>query len=174
MGWKTAEKRREYFERYNAKWGDVLREKAKARYRENRDAILAKRKAYREANPEAIRTRAIAYQQVKRARRHGLTDSLLERLYEAQGRACALCRQPFPRTGHNGLVIDHDHATDVRRGLLCRPCNIALPMVEQFGREWTERALTYLEAPPIAALAHDQQSGQAIAWAEQALGGRKP
>lgn len=47
-------------------------------------------------------------------------DAHLDGLMEAQGGTCAIC----PRT--DDLCVDHDHATGVVRGLLCRSCNSGL------------------------------------------------
>jgi hypothetical protein len=39
-------------------------------------------------------------------------------------------------------VVDHDHATGQVRGILCHPCNIKLPSVEDSG--WMMLAFAYL------------------------------
>lgn len=152
MGWTSREKQREYMARYQVEHAAELKAKAAARYRRNRERILEQRAAYRAANLDKIVRRQRAYQPLRRARRHGLTDDVIEKQYELQEGRCAICRDEFPRTGHNGLVVDHDHQTDARRGLICRPCNIALPMIERLGRGWADRALDYLANPPMAAL----------------------
>jgi hypothetical protein len=43
----------------------------------------------------------------------------LAKLREHQGKGCAICRQE--RT----LVVDHDHATGLIRGLICAHCNVS-------------------------------------------------
>lgn len=45
-------------------------------------------------------------------------------MYEAQGGRCAICKQAPPEGQF--LHIDHDHKTEVRRGLLCPACNMGL------------------------------------------------
>lgn len=89
-------------------------------------------KRRRALNPE--RTREISrqwkarhperYTKSKRTsllRRYGLVEADYQALLVAQNGACALCdRSDVP------LVIDHDHATDRVRGLLCVKCNTGL------------------------------------------------
>jgi hypothetical protein len=44
-----------------------------------------------------------------------------------QGNACAICRTPFEKKGRSrGPCIDHNHATDEVRSLLCGHCNHVL------------------------------------------------
>jgi recombination endonuclease VII len=54
------------------------------------------------------------------ARRYGLDRAGIAALRAKQSDRCALCGDPRP--GH----IDHDHATDQVRALLCERCNLAL------------------------------------------------
>lgn len=57
-----------------------------------------------------------------RLKRYGITDEQFNTLIREQGGACVICRQPFERTPH----LDHDHATDRIRGVLCHGCNTGL------------------------------------------------
>ena len=63
---------------------------------------------------------------------HGITLIQYEELLERQGGCCAICG-----TSNNGLSrwgtpanfhVDHDHNTNIVRGLLCFPCNKGLGM----------------------------------------------
>jgi hypothetical protein len=55
---------------------------------------------------------------------YGLAKGEYAQLYVFQGGKCALCRRA---TGASrNLSVDHDHATGLVRGLLCRPCNTLL------------------------------------------------
>lgn len=61
-----------------------------------------------------------------------------------QDRACAICREPLG-PGREGSAVDHDHATNLFRGLLCFICNIMLGSA----RDSVVRlraAIAYLEA----------------------------
>ena len=53
-------------------------------------------------------------------RRYGLSVMEHREILESQNHCCAIC-------GKNGpLVVDHDHADSVVRGLLCNQCNLML------------------------------------------------
>ena len=80
-----------------------------------------------------------------RAYSHRLTPRDVQAIHEFQGGMCAICDMP---AAVNDLVIDHDHVTDERRGLLCAGCNTSLAVLEK-GAAWTQRALEYLADPPI-------------------------
>lgn len=73
--------------------------------------------------------------------RYGLTPQQVEAMMEAQGRVCAICRQPMAR-----VCVDHSHTTGMVRGLLCHGCNIKLPAIED--EAFRESALAYLQRSP--------------------------
>lgn len=68
-------------------------------------------------------------------------------LYEWQKGVCAICRKSLPilAKGVDKLVLDHDHATDEIRGLVCTRCNILLGAYES---ELRGKMHDYLEATP--------------------------
>ena len=63
-----------------------------------------------------------------------MTEDEYHRRLAAQGGVCAICSNPEVQRHHTGKVIkltrDHDHASGVWRGLLCRRCNMALGMFD--------------------------------------------
>ena len=62
---------------------------------------------------------------------YGLTVEAYEALLAAQGGVCAICRRPPAADGRQKrLHVDHDHATDAVRGLLCSNCNTALGLLD--------------------------------------------
>lgn len=72
----------------------------------------------------------------KRARRHGLLNRLdLERLLEQQAWRCAIGDEPIDI---RSAVVDHDHSCcpgdhscgKCIRGLLCKPCNAGIGMLQ--------------------------------------------
>jgi hypothetical protein len=73
--------------------------------------------------------------------RHGITDDLdILTLYFAAHAGCEICGRSNP----DGLLcVDHDHATNQYRGLLCHRCNRAIGALED-DHELLLRAAAYL------------------------------
>ena len=71
------------------------------------------------------------------ATRYGLTAQQYADMMSRQNNLCALCQCPMERP-----VVDHDHLTGQVRGILCHPCNVKLPTVEDSG--WVMLAWGYL------------------------------
>lgn len=61
-----------------------------------------------------------------KCRIYGLSVFRYREMYAMQGHKCAICLDAIPEVGR-GVHIDHDHDTGRVRGLLCAPCNQALP-----------------------------------------------
>ncbi|WP_189056144.1 endonuclease domain-containing protein [Longimycelium tulufanense] len=80
----------------------------------------------------------------QRQRRHHLTDTEIRDFYASHGHDCRICGTPEKETAHGRLVIDHDHATGLIRGLLCDLCNKALGMIRD-DVVILKSALAYLE-----------------------------
>lgn len=74
---------------------------------------------------------------------YGLAPEKFDKLWEAQGRRCAICWRPVRV---RRPAVDHDHDTREVRGLLCRKCNYDL--LGFYGVESLLRAARYLMAPP--------------------------
>ena len=72
-------------------------------------------------------------------RKYGLTPEDVDRLIEEQRGRCAICRRPLDRP-----IVDHDHKTNLPRGILCWNCNIALGHFEDDLLR-LEAAIAYLE-----------------------------
>ncbi|MFJ5882656.1 endonuclease VII domain-containing protein [Kitasatospora cineracea] len=76
---------------------------------------------------------------------YGLSAEEYQQLFEAQGGACAICRE----TRRTNLAVDHCHKSMAIRGLLCQRCNGALLARGARDRpEVLRRAADYLEDYP--------------------------
>ena len=65
--------------------------------------------------------------EVRRLKKHKVTEVEYQTLWVKQGRCCAICRKtPELVIFH----IDHDHKTGKVRGILCRACNLMLGMAK--------------------------------------------
>jgi hypothetical protein len=71
--------------------------------------------------------------------RYGVTKKQVLKALEKQNGKCGICGRV-----DRGMHIDHDHATDEFRGLLCHHCNRGLGYLGD-SIEGLERALTYLK-----------------------------
>lgn len=79
------------------------------------------------------------------AKTYGLGVGDYDRLLEAQGGRCAICRA---RPKSKRLAVDHDHKSGAVRGLLCSRCNHDL-----MGSAWDSMAMAaalwhYMNTPP--------------------------
>lgn len=142
---------RRYLKKNKTRFADYHRE-----YRaKNRDAILAKQKAYRqknrakwlewtkrwrEKNREHVRLRRIKYV-------YGLTPEQLA----AMGDNCHICNSDLDKeyakkrgSNTHKRAIDHCHATNIVRGLLCGNCNFGLGLFKD-SPERLRAAAAYLE-----------------------------
>jgi hypothetical protein len=71
----------------------------------------------------------------------GITLERKHEMMAAQDGKCLICIRPFTLTGGGRPHVDHCHATDVIRGILCNICNTKLGWFEQFG----DSVLNYLK-----------------------------
>lgn len=71
-------------------------------------------------------------------------DGIVQKLKDFQKYQCALCTKSF--SDIDPIDIDHDHKTNLIRGLLCRKCNSGLHYFED--KEYTKKALSYIKNPP--------------------------
>jgi Recombination endonuclease VII len=76
----------------------------------------------------------------KRAGRYRLSLEDYRDMLERQGKVCGICKTPG-----KPLCVDHCHATDKVRGLLCRDCNLGLGNYKD-NPVFTRAATAYLEA----------------------------
>ena len=78
-------------------------------------------------------------------RNYGIAPEQYDQTLIKWGGRCMICRQK-PKDNRD-LSVDHDHKTDLNRGLLCLKCNSAMERLDSiYG--WALLAESYLEAPP--------------------------
>jgi hypothetical protein len=77
-----------------------------------------------------------------RSFRERLTIKAINEIYAAAGNRCAICGAP--PDGKRNLALDHDHATDTVRGVLCMSCNVGLGHFND-DVERMRKAIAYLE-----------------------------
>ena len=117
----------------------------RAFYAANKDAINAERRRKRAEHPDPNRKQRKYYSESERRAwlkyYYGITPGEYDALLEEQNGVCAICNErPVER-----LCVDHDHPTDLIRGLLCRLCNLGLGhFKDDIGR--LRAAIAYLEA----------------------------
>lgn len=76
-------------------------------------------------------------------KKYNLTRDGVEEIRQRQHGRCLGCMRELPRN----YCIDHDHATGLVRGLLCRSCNLTLGMVREDKAVLTRLRL-YLDRDP--------------------------
>lgn len=96
------------------------------------DCQKESRKKYRERFPERDRVACqkwrddhpehkIKKREYRLRKDFGITLEKYEEMYREQDGKCAICSRPF-----DVLCVDHDHATEKVRALLCHDCNVAI------------------------------------------------
>lgn len=77
---------------------------------------------------------------VRRIRNYGVNRQILNTMLKDQNGKCDICEQEI---SDENINVDHDHATGMIRGILCKSCNIKLPAIE-YGN-YAINASLYLE-----------------------------
>ncbi len=129
----TKQRRREWYARNSASEVERVRQWALA----NPDKVAA-----RIAAATGSAQKKVADRKSHLRRKYGMTLEDYDRMFEAQGRVCAICDEARPK--ERTLHVDHDHETGVVRGLLCFRCNNALGDFRE-DHELFERAADYLD-----------------------------
>ncbi len=94
---------------YNKYCKKCINQRSKKSYTKNREKIL---QAY---SPSKNREWRLKHE-------YGLTLEDWEKLFQKQGRVCAICKRSTVDSS-KGWHTDHDHTTKVVRGILCLKCN---------------------------------------------------
>jgi len=174
--YKNLEQRAKYLREYRQKNKERINESRRAweaanpekraeqqrRYWANNQGELLSRAAVRRMRPEerayqqeyrnTHRVRQRELNRIATLRQYGLTPESFEELLRGQGGRCAICRSAEPTSW--GWHVDHCHATDRVRGVLCHRCNVGLghfkddPVRLRAAVEYVER---HLKAPTSGA-----------------------
>ena len=105
----------------------------RATYQSVRDRIVGSSRKWQKANPERHKRYQSQYSRHYRLKTlYGLDQAGFDRILESQNGRCALCDLPFD--DQRRADIDHDHATNRIRGLLCSSCNKGLGTYEKMLR----------------------------------------
>lgn len=96
-----------------------LRRERRDYYLANRAKIKARAKEYSRAHPDRVRDRLLR-------KNFGIGLVEYDALLRQQNNLCALCGGPFHGTWRNkwAPVVDHDHETNMIRGIVHSRCNI--------------------------------------------------
>jgi len=128
--------------RHRERLAPIWRERARIRHALHIETANAKKRAWRLANPHRLREWRLRWG-------HGITLATYETMLAQQQEGCAICAAPPQR---RPLDVDHDHATNVVRALLCPSCNVG---IGYFGDDpdRLRTAAEYIERHRKAALA---------------------
>jgi len=79
--------------------------------------------------------------------RYGITKEMFEAMVNERHGKCDICHK-VPSGKRKTLQIDHDHKTNLIRGLLCNSCNMALG---KFGDtpDMITSLVAYFNNPPV-------------------------
>ena len=75
--------------------------------------------------------------------KYGMTPDDWDEMLAEQGGGCAICGTTEPGGRWNTFYVDHDHATDEVRGLLCNNHNVGLGMFND-DPDLLQKAIDYL------------------------------
>lgn len=93
----------------------------------NPEAMAEARKNWKINNPERLKEGRRNY---KMNTKYKISSEEYDDLLNQQAGVCAICGEPETSKMSNGeikpLGVDHDHDTNIIRGLLCTKCNIGL------------------------------------------------
>lgn len=137
--WAHVEKRRADSRAERQRNRDKWREYQRAYSAANRDRLTQSARAHRERNRDR-------YFDVRLQREYGITLDDYNRILLEQGGGCGICGAVESRNkdGSGRLHVDHDHATNEVRGLLCDTCNRGIGQLGD-DPERVRAAVRYLE-----------------------------
>lgn len=154
--WRAAhpDKMSEYKSAYRERHPERVRESKRLNYARNSEAYLARNKAWRARNPDKIAeyTRNPDRREDRLRRIHGISLDQFHEMWNQQNGQCPICLRDLPYEYLNREElkaapvkphVDHSHADDVVRGILCSTCNQGIGMFRE-DPEVFARAVVYL------------------------------
>jgi hypothetical protein len=108
----------------------------------HKEQVAEARSLWKEQHPEEHLT---CQRRSHLMRKYNMTIERYEQMEEAQGYVCAICGGP-QNPKYKYFDIDHNHTTNVVRGLLCRRCNIVVGVLEK-APAIIKKAFAYLGIP---------------------------
>jgi hypothetical protein len=113
---------KEYRRQYYLAHKEKVLQQSHENYKLNKVKRLQQQREYKKKNPDKVKQWEKNYKQRNktklRVQQYGLTEQQYEQLKIEQDNKCAICRRPI-----DIFCVDHDHSTDMARGLLCNQCN---------------------------------------------------
>lgn len=119
---KNKEKIQERIRQYAFKNKEKIQESQRKKYQKNKHIICIKEKEYRIRNKEYIAFRSIE-------KLYGINKEEYNNIFEKQNGCCKICGVHQSEL-KKALCVDHDHNTNIIRGLLCNKCNIVLGLMK--------------------------------------------
>ena len=134
------EKSRDWYQSNKSKLDKVARRQLLSQWREkNRDRCLAYNRKWAKDNPDKVKaSNKRRYERTKhiiraksrdnnRKKKYGLSPEQYNNMFEAQNKACAICKshEPYSKFGWH---VDHCHISGAVRGILCNRCNTSMGM----------------------------------------------
>jgi uncharacterized Zn finger protein (UPF0148 family) len=146
--WVCAPCHKEYATAWRLKNADRIKQKSKEAYQKNKESIARYSKEYYAANKDKItqykkdwwRKDIVENRLRDRARKRGTTFETVVYLENKQKGLCRICGET---NGDKALCIDHNHATNKVRALLCARCNAGIGMFRE-SRDLLSNAAEYL------------------------------
>lgn len=124
-------KQRENNLKYYAANVDELRERSRKYGKDNREKVRDTVRKWRKMNPDKQRERSRAH---NLKRNFGISSEYYDKMFSEREGLCDICSSPETivdkRSGKvRRLHVDHDHDTEIVRGLLCSRCNTGVGLL---------------------------------------------
>ena len=118
-------KKREWMKQYRIEHPESTREVNQRAYDSHRKSLMVHVAKWQKENPERTST---TQRRCHLRLNYGMTLEEWNKMFDGQGRRCAICRTDY--SGYSCKKrqwdTDHDHSTGKIRGILCHQCNLML------------------------------------------------